>query len=71
MWSISAIPESNYVAFGFDEGTVVIKLGKDLPLASFNNGKVVWIKQREICTFNLKLLSAADEASKDGEIIKP
>ncbi len=71
MWSISAIPESNYVAFGFDEGTVVIKLGKDLPLASFNNGKVVWIKQREICTFNLKLLSAADEASKDGETIKP
>jgi coatomer subunit beta' len=71
VWSISAIPESNYVAFGFDEGTVVIKLGKDLPLASFNNGKVVWIKQREICTFNLKLLSAADEASKDGEIIKP
>ena len=71
MWSISAIPESNYVAFGFDEGTVVIKLGKDLPLASFNNGKVVWIKQREICTFNLKLLSVADEASKDGEIIKP
>ena len=71
MWSISAIPESNYVAFGFDEGTVVIKLGKDLPLASINNGKVVWIKQREICTFNVKLLSAADEASKDGETIKP
>ena len=71
MWSISAIPESNYVAFGFDEGTVVIKLGKDLPLASFNNGKVDWIKQRAICTFNLKLLSAADEASKDGETIKP
>lgn len=71
VWTISAIPESNYVAFGFDEGTVVIKLGKDLPLATYNNGKVLWIKSREIHTFNLKLLSAADEASKDGETVKP
>ncbi len=59
------------MAFGFDEGTVVIKLGKDFPLATYNNGKVVWIKSREINTFNLKLLSAADEASKDGETVKP
>ena len=56
MWSISAIPESNYVAFGFDEGTIVVKLGNDKPLASYVNGKVVWIKKREIQTFNLKLL---------------
>lgn len=50
---------------------MVIKLGKDFPLATYNNGKVVWIKSREINTFNLKLLSAADEASKDGETVKP
>ncbi len=48
VWSIAAVPESNYIAFGFDEGTIVIKLGKDTPLASYVNGKVVSIKQREI-----------------------
>ena len=71
MWSISAIPESNYVAFGFDEGTIVVKLGNDKPLASYVNGKVVWIKKREIQTFNLKLLQGTDEETKDGEIVKP
>lgn len=44
VWSIAAVPESNYIAFGFDEGTIVIKLGKDTPLASYVNGKVVSIK---------------------------
>lgn len=44
VWAIHALPESNYVAFGFDEATVVIKIGKESPMASFNNGKVVWVK---------------------------
>lgn len=70
MWSIAVATESNCLAFGFDEGTVVIKLGKDTPLASYVNGKVVCIKQREIQTFNLKLLKGANEESKDGELVK-
>lgn len=68
---MSAVPENNAVAFGFDEGTVVIKIGKENPLATFSNGKVVWVKQNEVSTFNLKLLSGADDASKDGETVKP
>lgn len=71
VWSISSYPESGAVAFGFDEGTVVIKIGKENPLATFSNGKVVWVKQNEIQTFNLKLLSGSDEQSKDGEMLKP
>ena len=71
IWSISAVAETNAVAFGFDEGTVVIKIGKELPLATFSNGKVVWVKQNEVSTFNLKLLAGAGEESKDGEIVKP
>lgn len=67
IWAMSAISDTNAVAFGFDEGTIVIKIGKELPLATFSNGKVVWVKQNEISTFNLKLLAGADEASKDGE----
>jgi len=48
IWSISAMPETNAVGFGYDEGTVVIKIGKELPLATFNNGKVVQVKSNEI-----------------------
>lgn len=41
---MSAVPENNAVAFGCDEGTIVIKIGKENPLATFSNGKVVWVK---------------------------
>ena len=44
VWSIAAVPETNAVAFGFDEGTIVIKIGKEQPLATFANGKVVQVK---------------------------
>lgn len=71
IWAMSAVPDTNAVAFGFDEGTIVIKIGKELPLATFSNGKVVWVKSNEVSTFNLKLLAGADEASKDGEMVKP
>ena len=71
IWSIAAMPETNAVGFGYDEGTVVIKIGKELPLATFSNGKVVQVKSNEVQTFNLKLLTAADEASKDGEVMRP
>jgi len=71
IWAMSAVADTNAVAFGFDEGTIVIKIGKENPLATFSNGKVVWVKQNEVSTFNLKLLAGADEASKDGESIKP
>jgi hypothetical protein len=30
-----AVKDSNYVAFGMDEATVVIKVGKESPVASF------------------------------------
>ena len=68
---MSALPEKIAEAFGFDEGTVVIKIGKENPLATFSNGKVVWVKQNEVSTFNLKLLSGANDASKDRETVIP
>ena len=56
------------MAFAFDEATAVIKIGKEMPIVGFHNGKVVWAKQGEVQMANLKLLSpeAADEL-KDGE----
>jgi len=35
-WSISAAKESNGLAIGYDEGTILIKLGHDAPVASLD-----------------------------------
>ena len=41
VWAMSTVQDTDAVAFGFDEDTIVIKIGKELPLATFMNGKVV------------------------------
>ena len=69
VWSINCLPESNFVGLGFEDATVVVKLGKETPLATFSNGKVVWIKANEYQSANFKLLNSAE--LKDGEKLKP
>jgi len=63
VWALHALPSSNNVAIGFDEATVVIKIGNEVPISSFSNGKVVMVNKSEIQTFNLKL---AQGEYKDG-----
>jgi WD40 repeat protein len=48
VWSIHALPASNYVALGFDEATLVLKVGNEIPLASYSNGKVVMVRKSDI-----------------------
>ena len=47
-WTMHALKDSNYVALGYDEATVVIKIGNENPVVSFQNGRVVWAKQGEV-----------------------
>ena len=68
LWSISTMKESNAVALGFDEGTVVVKLGSDEPVVSFCGGKLIWAKGVDIQTVNLKQIEDKTEI-KDGEVI--
>jgi len=70
LWSIGVMKGSNTVALGYDEGTVVIKLGSDDPVVSYNAGKIIWAKGVDIQTVNLKQLddSTAHELV-DGEIV--
>ena len=35
-WSLATARESNELAIGYDEGTVLIKLGHDAPVASLD-----------------------------------
>lgn len=54
-WTIAYRKGSNNVAFGFDEGTVVIKLGREEPAVSMDNsGKIIWAKHSEIQFANIK-----------------
>mmetsp|Transcript_66992 Transcript_66992/g.160514 ORF Transcript_66992/g.160514 Transcript_66992/m.160514 type:complete len:983 (-) Transcript_66992:192-3140(-) len=56
VWSVTVMKGSNAAAIGYDEGTVVIKLGSEEPIASMHSGKVIWAKGNEIQTTNLKLV---------------
>jgi len=64
VWSIAVMRGSNTAAIGYDEGTVVIKLGSEEPVASMHSGKIIWAKGNEIQTSNLKTI---DEASFPGD----
>lgn len=70
-WALAATKESNMLACGFDEGCVVVELGSDDPVASMDNtGKVVWAKNNEIQTANVRGLASGsgdEEGLPDGE----
>jgi coatomer subunit beta' len=65
-WALAPTKDANKLAIGYDEGTVVIKLGNERPVASLdtNTGKLVWALSHEIQTMTLKGLSAD---APDGE----
>lgn len=44
---------------GYDEGTIMVKLGREVPVASMDNsGKIIWAKHNEIQTVNIKSVGA-------------
>lgn len=50
------------VVIGYDEGTIMVKLGREVPVASMDNsGKVIWAKHNEIQTINIKSVGAGYE----------
>ena len=50
------------VALGYDEGTAMIKIGREEPVASMDSsGKIIWAHHNEIQTVNVKSLGADTE----------
>ncbi|KAL4717592.1 hypothetical protein ACJJTC_000741 [Scirpophaga incertulas] len=68
VWTISSMHGSNNVAIGYDEGTIMIKVGREEPAISMdvNGGKIIWAKHSEMQQVNLKSLPEGTEI-KDGE----
>lgn len=45
------------VGLGYDEGTVLIKIGREEPVASMDtSGKIIWARHNEVQTVNVKSL---------------
>ena len=67
VWAIGVIKGSNAVSVGYDEGTVMFKIGREDPVASMDSsGKIIWSKHNDVQTVNVKSLPAEYEA-QDGE----
>lgn len=50
------------VVIGYDEGTIMIKIGREEPVASMDSsGKIIWAKHNEIQTVNIKAVGADAE----------
>ncbi|CAL5439531.1 unnamed protein product [Camellia sinensis] len=47
------------VVIGYDEGTIMVKIGREEPVASMDNsGKIIWAKHNEIQTVNIRSVGA-------------
>jgi len=67
VWTLAALPGTNYIALGYDEGTIVIKAGREEPAASMDAaGKIIVARHSEVQQCNLKTLADGDEVT-DGE----
>lgn len=68
VWTIACMRGTNNVALGYDEGSIIIKVGREEPAMSMDviGGKIIWAKHSEMQQVNLKALSDETEV-KDGE----
>ncbi|KAF9616843.1 hypothetical protein IFM89_032693 [Coptis chinensis] len=67
VWAVAYMRGSRRVAIGYDEGTIMIKIGREVPVASMDSsGKIIWAKHNEIQTVNIKSVGADFEVT-DGE----
>ncbi|KAJ1964375.1 Coatomer subunit beta' [Dipsacomyces acuminosporus] len=68
VWVIGYSQHNNTVAIGYEEGIVVLSLGRDDPAVSMDsNGRIIWSKHNEIQSANVK--ASMDSGLEDGERI--
>lgn len=65
-WCLSPTKDANKVAVGYDEGTIVLKLGNERPVASLdcNTGKVVWAQSHDIQTMSVRGIGEVADGEK-------
>lgn len=64
-WCVSYQRGKQGIAMGFDDGAVVVKMGREEPAVSMDgSGKVIWARHSEILT---SVIKGGDKNLKDGE----
>ena len=64
-WCVATQRGRQNVAFGFDDGAVVVKMGRDEPAVSMDgSGKIVYARQSEVIS---AVIRGGDSTLKDGE----
>ncbi|PNF39618.1 Coatomer subunit beta' [Cryptotermes secundus] len=68
VWTIACMRGSNSVALGYDEGSIMVKVGREEPAVSMDasGGKIIWARHSEVQQANLKAMGEGAEI-KDGE----
>lgn len=67
-WTLGVSPYSNKVAAGYDEGVVVLQLGREMPVVSMDkSGKILVFTAKDIQAGALRNLS--QEKVHDGEVV--
>ncbi|CAH0516656.1 unnamed protein product [Peronospora belbahrii] len=68
-WSLAALPSANTLAIGYDEGTIVLRLGHDTPVVSMDvggSGKLIWTTNNDVYTASVKGV-VTEMGLQDGE----
>ncbi|RSH81825.1 uncharacterized protein EHS24_008018 [Apiotrichum porosum] len=67
-WCVAYRKSGNEVALGFDEGAVVVKLGRDEPAVSMDtSGKIIYARNTEILTANISNIGTDGQDVEDGQ----
>jgi len=66
-WCVALRRDANEVAVGFDEGIVVVKLGRDEPVFSMDpSGKLIYTRNTDVLSANLQVGQEDIEGHADG-----
>jgi len=65
VWALAYQKGSNKVAIGYDEGAIMIKLGREEPAVSMaSNGKIIWAKHSEIQQTDVKTIADVSDGER-------
>lgn len=49
------------IVIGYDEGAIMVKIGREEPVASMDNsGKIIWAKHNEVQIVNIKSVGTTE-----------
>jgi len=71
IWALAYRKDSNLLGVGCDEGLLLLKLGRDIPVASMDQtGKIIFAKHNEVFMCNVSTALEGTSSISDGEVLQ-